>query len=155
MYIDNLTRVCAAQAFAATAFSTNVIDLGLPPSGPTRAIGTGEGVGFGIAVGVAAFITSSDESYLFEAIQSVNADLSVGDVIATRNFTAAQAAAGALVAGTLIFLPIAPGTPTKQFLGLRATLAGTTPAITITAWLTHKDLFSILALAYRKGYTIS
>jgi hypothetical protein len=150
MYLDVLTRVSAAQAVTATAVSTNTIDLGSPV--PKREIGTGEAIGFGVAINVAADATTGDETYTFEVIQSANADLSAPDVIASRVVTAAQATAGQLAAGTTLFIPIPQGLPQKQFLGMRYTTGGTTPSVTVTAWLTAHSLFSILAKAYAKAF---
>jgi len=147
MFLDNLLVVSDAQAVTATAFSTNTIDLG--SSTPKREIGTGEPLGFGVTVDVAADFTTGDETYQFDIVQSANANLSSPDVVASFVRTAAQ-----LVAGAMVFLPIPPGWPTKQYLGLRYTTGGTTPTVTLTAWLTARDLFSILARPYAKNYVV-
>lgn len=157
MFIDALLKVCAAQVFAATGLSVGSIDLGVTQgkgTPPFRQIGTGEDLVMAVAVKSAAFITSTDESYLFEVVSTTDGALSAGlVVIASRNFTAAQAAAGALALGTLFNIPIPDGLPTQEFLGLRVTVAGTTPTITIDAWLTSNNLFSILAQSYAKNFT--
>lgn len=145
MYVDNLGLVSDAQAVTATAFSTNTIDLGA--TSPAREIGTGEAVGFGIAVDVAADITTGNETYLIEVVQSANADLSSPDVINSRTITAAQ-----LAAGSLHWLAVPVGFPQKRYLGLRYTTGGTTPTVTLTAWLTSQAMFSIHQRYYAKGY---
>lgn len=147
MFIDALGLVSDAQAASATAFSTNTIDLGNVT--PKREIGTGEPMGFGISVDVAADAGNGDETYLFEIVQSANADLSSPDVLIDMAIARAT-----LVAGYAFFIPLPPGMPSKRYLGLRYTLGGTTPSITVTAWLTAQKLFSILAKAYAKNYTV-
>lgn len=147
MFLDNLLVVSDAQAVTATAFSTNTIDLG--NTTPKREIGTGEALGFGLTVDVAADFTTTDETYQVDIVQSANANLSSPDVIASFIRTAAQ-----LAAGSMHFFPVPPGWPTKQYLGLRYTTGGTTPTVTVTAFLTARDLFSILAKAYAKNYVV-
>jgi len=145
MFMDALGLVSDNQAVTATAFSTNTIDL----LGANRTIGTGEPIGFGLAVDVAADITTSDETYTVEVVESDNANLSTPTVIGSVTLAAALLAIGALH-----WLPIAPGKPVKRYIGLRYTVAGTTPSVTVTAWLTAHKLFSIATRAYPKGYGI-
>ncbi len=147
MYVDAFGLVSDSQAVTATAFSTNTIDL----SNATvkRQIGTGEEVGFGVNVEVAADFTSGNETYTFEVVQSANADLSSPDVIGSVTHTAAT-----LVAGYLFFLPIPIGQPTKRYIGLRYTVGGTTPTITVSAWLGAQSMFSVPPVHYPKNYAV-
>lgn len=147
MFLDALLLVSDAQAVTADAVSTNTIDLG--DVTPKRQIGDGEAMGFGVAVDVAADFTTGDETYIFEVIQSANANLSSADIIASYTRTAAQ-----LTAGSLHFLPIPPGWPTKRYIGLSYNVGGTTPTATFTAWLTAHDLFAIVAQKYAKNYVV-
>lgn len=147
MYIDALGLVSDAQAITADAYSTNTIDLGNVT--PKREIGTGEPIGFGLSIDVAADFTSMDETYTFLVVQSANADLSSHDVLASYTFTAAQLAAGAL-----FFLEVPIGFPTKRYLGLRYDVGGMTPTVTCTAWLTSRSLFSVLAKPYARNYAV-
>jgi hypothetical protein len=143
MYIDNLLLLSDAQAFtgAATA-STNTIDLG--NTTPKRAIGTGQAMGIGIATDVAA---GASTSVKIDVIQSASADLSTPTVIATQTIAAAL-----MPAGALFFIGIPMGYPTARYLGIQVTATGGTTTVTLTAWLTAADLFSIAWLAYAKGY---
>lgn len=143
MFLDNLLVLSDAQAFTGAAtVSTNAIDLGAPT--PKREIGTGEPIGVGVTVDVAA---GAGSTVLLEVIQSANANLSSPDVIATYTDVAAN-----FPAGRMLFLPIPPGLPQKQYLGLRETSTTGTTTITVTAWLTSWALFSILAKPYAKNY---
>jgi hypothetical protein len=156
MLLDALTMVSNAQAITgpATTLATNVIDfsLGGPSIGQAlqREPGSGEPIGFGVDVVAGAFATSGDETYSFQVIQSATANMAAPDVIAQRAFSAPQVTAGALVAGTKFFIEIPPGWPTKEFLSLQVVTGGTTPAITLTAWLTACSNFSVEAAIYPK-----
>lgn len=147
MYIDALGLVSDAQAFSATGVSTNSIDLGNVT--PKREIGTGEPMGFAVAVDVA--LAGTTPTLNIDVISATDGPLTAGILVHVNvNKPAAD-----WPAGSLHFLPIPPGAPTQRFLGIRANLGGTTPTVTLTAWLTTWSLFSILAKSYAKGYTIS
>jgi hypothetical protein len=147
MFIDALLLLSDAQAFSADAYTTNTIDLGNVT--PKREIGTGEPLALGLSVDVAADFTTEDETYAFLLVQSVNADLSSHDTIATFTFTAAQ-----LVAAAIFVLPIPPGFPTKRYIGGRFDGGGTTPTVTATIWLSLQSMLSVKAQTYAKNYTV-
>ena len=140
MFIDKLLQLSSAQAFAATGVSTNTVDL----LAANLQIGDGEPMGIGIAVGVTAFASGT---YVFDAISDDLATLASPTVLQSRTILAAD-----LTAGSLHFVDIPPGTPIERYIGLRATLGGTTPTITLSAWVTSKEMFARLAKAYPKGY---
>jgi len=148
MYLDVLLRVSNAQAFTAVAVSTDSIDLGNVT--PKREIAVGEPMGFGLAVNVAASATT----VLVELIQATDAALTAGIVVLSqRTFLSAD-----MPLGRLIFMPL-PQAPTVagplRFLGIRVTPAGGAATVTLTAWLTAHNVFSVLPTNYAKGYTIS
>lgn len=148
MYIDSLLKVSAAQAFTGAAVSTNAIDLGNVT--PKREIGTGEPLGFGFSVDVAA----SSTTVKLEVIMATDNALTAGIIVLVEE----TRLAADLPAGGLLFLGIPPGAPAAgwlRFLGIRATPAGGAATVTLSAWLTSHALFSILAKSYAKGYTIS
>ncbi len=146
MYTDAFLLVSDSQAVTATAFSTNTIDLSNVT--PARDLSQGEQLGFGINVEVAADFTTGDETYRFDIVQSANANLSSPDVLASVTRTAAQ-----LTVGTLLFLPL--GAPiTKRYIGLQYTTGGTTPTITVSAWLTSRSLFSLTPTHYARAYAV-
>lgn len=124
MIMDAYLLLSDAQAFTATAVSTNTIDLG----GTNRDIGAGAvPMTAVLSVDVAADFTTGDEAYTFELITSAAANLGSPTVIASRVITAAQ-----LAAGTLHYLDVPMGVITQRYLGARLTLAGTTPTVTAT-----------------------
>lgn len=142
MFIDALLRVSSAQAFGAAAVSTSSIDLALTT--PGRQIGTGEPMGFGFNVTTAGTVAAT----LLEVISATDAALTAGILVhASRSIPLAET-----VAGALFFLGLPPGTPTQRFLGVRATTAGGT--ISLSAWLTSFEMFSIASLNYAKNYVV-
>lgn len=130
MFLDALLLLSDAQAVSADAASTNTIDLGATN---TR-IGTGKPLVILFAVDVAADITTGDETYIFQCIQSAAANLSSPDVLAQRTIVAADLKAGAT---QTVGIPI--GTPTKRYLGAFYDVGGTTPTITVTAAVVPQD----------------
>ena len=141
---DAQTQLCSAQAFSVDAVSGNTYDSGAAGNDITE----GEPIGIGIDVTVAADTTDGDETYEFQAIQSAAADLSSPDVLALI-----QPARADLVVGKRLVLPLPPGSKTKRYLGLNFNGGGTTPTITVNAfiaplsflggWKAYADGFSI------------
>ena len=149
MFIDALLLLADAQAFTATAVSTNTIDLG--DVTPKRDIGTGEPMELVAAVDVAGDRTTGDETYLLEFLQSANANLSSPDVLVDSAFTLAE-----LVVGEIKRLPIPPGSITKRYIGARLTLAGTTPTITVTLFVQPSAMASLKKpQSYADAITVS
>lgn len=150
MYIDSLLRVSNAQAFVAAAVSTDSIDLGTPGGVGTplkRQIGTGEPVGFGFAVTVAA----SSTTVKLEVVMTTDAALTAGLIVLVEE----TRLSADLPAGAALFLGIPPGGPAAgwlRFLGVRVTPAGGAATVTITAWLTTHSLFSVAAASYAKNF---
>ena len=138
MYIDNNLKISNAQELTATAVGTNVIDLKV-----ARGIGNGEPMAMVFSIGVAADQGAGDEDYTFDVEYATNAAQSTGAQLMGRRIfesgtpTAPAQDADLLVAGFVFAIPIPPTTGTEDgdFIGIRATLAGTTPTITIDAWL--------------------
>jgi hypothetical protein len=145
MFIDKFLKVCTAQAFTALAVSTDSIDLGNVT--PKRQIGTGEPMGWGVSVDVAASATT----VLIESISATDAALTAGILVhGTITKPAAEFAAGALH-----FVPLHQGTPTQRFIGIRVTPAGGAATVTLSASLTTHSLFSLLPVHHASGFTIS
>jgi hypothetical protein len=145
MYVDAFLLVSDSQAVTVTAVSTHTIDLSNVT--PKRDIEIGEALGFAVCIEVAADFTTGDETYTLEVLQSANADLSAPDVIASRLLSAAERAAG-----SLIFVGL--GAVTKRYVGMRYTTAGTTPTVTLSSWLTSRELFSKQAPYYARNYAV-
>lgn len=149
MILDALLLLSDAQAFAATGFSTNTIDLGNPT--PKNDIGNGEPMCLCFNVDVAADFTTTDETYRFDLVQSANANLSAPDVLLSMTVSAASSG---LAAGKQVVVPIPPGVITKRFVGAQMTLGGTTPSITVTASLMPLSMVD-KRKDYANGYTVN
>lgn len=138
MYIDSLLKLSDAQALTATAVGTNVVDIEV-----ARGVGNGEPMAVVFSVGVAADQTTGDEDYTFDVEYATNAAQSTGAQLMGRRIfesgtpTAPAQNADLLVAGFVFAIPIPPTTGDEDgdFLGVRYTLAGTTPTITVDAWI--------------------
>jgi hypothetical protein len=139
MYVDAQTTLWDAAALTADAVSTNAYDMGVD----TRDVGIGEPLSAVITVDVAADATTGDETYRFDLIQSTVTALTSPDLLASHIVTAAQATAGALAAGTIVVIPVPMGRITKRYLGLQFDGGGTSPTITVTAWITLTSMVSV------------
>lgn len=149
MYVDAQMLLSDAQALTATAFSTNTIDLASMT--PQRDPGVGEPLEVNIQVDVAADFTTGDETYTFQFVQSANANLSSPDILVQE-----VVLASALTAGAGFTIAIPQGRITKRYIGLQYTLAGTTPTVTVTAFVQPRSMSSLPKPAtHAKGYTIS
>lgn len=124
MIIDSRLEFSDAQALTATAVSTNVIDLGAD-----RDIGPGKAMWLVVSVDVAADATTGDETYQVD-IQSGSTATPTA-VIASLVIPRGTAAGSRFVLG----FPWA----NERYLRLNNVLGGTTPTITLSAWLTDQE----------------
>ena len=157
MYVDSQALFADAQALTATAVGTNVIDLGV-----ARSIGNGEPMAVLFVVDVAADQTTGDEDYTFEVeYSSVAAQTSGYVTMGRRVYESGTPGAPAqdadlLVAGYRFAIPIPPtgAGDDEQYIGIRSTLAGTTPTITVTAYLTPMSMIDA-TVDYADGFAIT
>lgn len=157
MLIDAQHLFSDAQAVTADAVGTNVIDLGTD-----RSIGTGEPMCVAFQVDVAADQTTGDEDYTFDVEYASNAAQTTGrQLIGRRVFesgtpTAPAEDADKLVAGYIFYIPIPPTVlaDSERYLGIRYDVTGTTPTITVTAWLQPQNMVQVFN-KYPRNYTIT
>lgn len=147
MFIDSLGLLSDAQAVAATAVSTNTIDLG--DVTPKREVGSGEPLAMVVCVDVAADATTGDETYQFNFVSDDAAALSSVTVLAERLISRTL-----LTAGSIHVVPVPPGTPSERYIGAQYVLGGTTPSITVTTFLTLQSMLQMFK-AYADGFTVS
>ena len=158
MYIDKQNLFSDAQAVTADAVGTNVIDLSVD-----RSIGNGEPMGVVFCVDVAADQTTGDEDYTFDVEYASDAAQTTGrQLIGRRVFesgtpTAPAQDADLLVAGYRFVIPIPATklTESEAFLGIRYDVAGTSPTITVTAFLAPLSMIQVAENTYADGITIS
>lgn len=127
MIIDSRLEFSVAQAITADAASTNTIDLG-----SDRDIGVGQAMWVIIQVDVAADATTGDETYSIILQTDDNSSFSSATNIATYTPTAAMLTAGSR---HVIGMPLA----NERYLRLNYDVGGTTPTVTLSAWLTDQE----------------
>ena len=136
MIRDSQTSLWEAAALTSTAVSTNCYDLGAgyttgTSNGDARDPSVGIPEGVILCVGVAADHTTGDETYEFDIITATASDLTTGQLIVNQHIILYSD----LTAGKKYWLPIDAGRVTQRYLGAKYIGAGTTPTITVTAWL--------------------
>lgn len=157
MITDAQLTFSDAQALTATAVGTNVIDLSVD-----RSIGNGEPLEVVFTVTVDADQTTGDEDYTFDIEYASDAAQTTGrQLIGRRIFesgtpTAPAQNADLLVAGFSfsITVPQTDLSESERYLGVRYTLAGTSPSVTVTASLQPSSMVDSYN-TYAAGYTIS
>lgn len=159
MFLDDLLKFSDSQALTATALSTNVIDIG----SVDRNIGQGEPLAVVVVVEVAADQTTGDEDYQFDVENASDAGITTArKLLARRVFESGTPAApledaDLLVAGARIVLPIPAGglAEAERYIAVRYTLAGTTPTITVSAYLMPLSMIEPARVVYPDGFNIS
>lgn len=158
MILDKQLQFSDSQAVTADAVGTNVIDLSV-----ARNIGGGEPMGVVFVVEVAADQTTGDEDYTFDVEYATNAAQSTGrQLIGRRVFesgtpTAPAQDADLLVAGFTFVIPV----PTvsvgedERYIGIRYDVTGTTPTITMSAYLQPLSMIDDPKAIYASGYSIT
>ena len=145
MYLDVQTQLSDAQAFTATAVTTNAYDS----AAAANNIGAGEPLVMVVCVTTAADSTTGDETYSFQVIESAASNLGSATTLASLTITAAN-----LSAGSVHFIPVPMGAKALRYLGGQATLGGTTPSVTCDIFLQPASMLQNFK-AYADGITIS
>ena len=128
--VDARLELSDAQALTASADSTNVIDL----SQTARQIGAGRTMYVHFNVTVGADFTTGDETYTFGV--ATGAATSLGTVLSSRAI-----AAGTLAAGYNVSMAV-PMDGVLRYVGVEYVLAGTSPSVTVDAYLSDQEAFS-------------
>jgi len=138
--IDAQLEFSKAQALTATAASTNQIDLGA-----ARDVGSGEPMYVVVTVDVSADHTTGDETYQIDVQQDDNSSFSSATTLLSKVITSTD-----LTAGSLHVIPLPQNT--EQYLRLNYTLGGTTPSVTLNAYLAlnYQQIPN-----YASGYTVA
>lgn len=139
--VDVLLRFANALAITATGNATNVIDMIAAASQMN-----GKPMQVVIKVDVAADATQADETYAFSLVTDDNAALASAATVATRTISRSL-----LTLNSLHTIDIPENVSIERYLGLTATLGGTTPSITYTAWIAEKGSLTNL-IKYPNGY---
>ena len=159
MFLDNETKLSDSQALTATALATDVYDLEV-----VRAMGNGEPLSVVVVINVDADQTSGDEDYTFDLEVATDSGITTGRQLLARRIyesgtpTAPAQDADLLVQGYKVVLPIPVGSlgDSAQYIGVRYTLAGTTPTATVTAFIQPNSMIEASdGIAYASGFTVS
>lgn len=126
MIIDSRLEFSDAQALTGTAASTNHINLG-----GDNDIGPGRPLWVVLTLDVAADGTTGDETYSVALQTDDNSSFSSASDIASVSIPRGSAA------GTQFVMAMPQAN--EQYLRLNYTLAGTTPTVTVSAWLTDQE----------------
>jgi hypothetical protein len=157
MILDGQLEFSDGQALTATAVGTNVIDLSV-----NRSIGNGEPMAVVVTIDVAADQTTGDEDYTFEVEYASDAAQTTGRQLIGRRVyesgtpTAPAQDADLLVVGYRVIIPIPPTdlSESERYIGVRYTLAGTSPSVTVSAYLQPQSMIDATN-DYATGYSIS
>lgn len=158
MILDSQLQFSDDQAVTVSDVGDNVIDLSV-----NRSIGNGEAMGVVFTVSVAADQTSGDEDYTFQVEYSTDAAQTTGrQLMGQRIFesgtpTAPAQDADLLVVGFSFVIPIPATTlpESAQYIGIRYVTAGSTPTITVSAYLQPLDGIHVADNRYPDGYDIT
>lgn len=143
--LDAQARFADAQALTASGASTNVIDLGVTSS----RLGDGEPMAVLIHLDATADDANADETY------SAQLEMDSADSFGSpANLGGAQSIPRGTVAGSVFVLPIPVATDVERYVRLFLTLGGTTPSISISAYLVPQS-FIDKRKDYPIGYTVS
>jgi hypothetical protein len=159
MIRDAQTALWEAAALTATAVSTNCYDTGAPgvSGGISNDIATGEPLCLVISVGVAADLTTGDETYQFQVITATATDLTTGQRIIAQSevFATTRVTSKLTPAGKVVIVPIPPGSIDQRYLGARYVGGGTTPTITVTCWIAPMSMIDSGAEYYKTAIVVS
>lgn len=141
IFIDDIYS--SSVALTATGASTNYKDFG-------GDFDKGPGVTRGviIVVEVAADYTSANETYKFDFETDDNTSFSSATVLSTTGALNGNT----LTAGTKLFLPL--GNTNERYTRVNATLAGTTPTITYSAYFGFAEEVLVGGVIYDSGLSV-
>lgn len=145
MLIDAQCLFSESQAITADANSTNYMDLGTQ----ARNLFDGEPMAVVLIVDVAADHTTGDEVYEFQIQTDDNTSFSSATALVTKTILYS-----ALTAGAKHVLPIPVGSTLERYLQVYYNVGGTTPTITVTAFLQPLNMVQ-LDKVYDDNVTIS
>lgn len=127
MLIDSRLEFSDGQALTASAASDNIVDLG-----QDRDIGPGRTLYLVISVDAAADDANGNETYAVALETDSTAGFGSATMLVSRAI-----AAGDLAQGSQHVIPVT--LTNERYLRVAYTLGGTTPSVTLNAWLTDQE----------------
>ena len=143
MILDKYLAFAEAVNVTSSAIS-DVVDFGTVQ----RSVGVGEPLVCVITIDADADFTTTNETYVISLETDSVAALSSAVVLGSVALVGAQAA------GSKFVINVPADARMEEFLGVRATLGGTTPDLTYSAYLRPHDGVDNYQ-SYANGYTIS
>jgi len=138
MFIDVQNQVWSNPTnLSATALCTYSIDTNAVPytagtaNGAKNNIGDGEPMAFVMAVTTAADYSTGDETYKFDIVTATDAALATS-LTTIGSYTLAYSL---LTLGAVIIMPVPAGAVVQRYIGLKYTGGGTSPLVSVTAFL--------------------
>lgn len=125
MILDNQLNFSSAQALSATGASTNYVDLTAD-----RNIGIGEPLVALVTIDTA--LAGTSPTFAFAIQMDDNTSFSSPTAVATSQ---TYSGAANVPAGARFVLPVPADTSGERYVRLNYTLGGTTPTVTVTAFL--------------------
>jgi len=142
MYLDAQDLFSDAQALTGNVVSTNIIDFG-----QDRNIGIGEPLVVVVGIDVAAGGTTPTLQV------TIQADDNSGFASPGTVATGPTWAAAVLTAGAQFVIPVPPDLLTERFMRLSYTVGGTSPTVTVTAFLQPASMVQN-AVLYASGIPV-
>jgi hypothetical protein len=144
MFLDSQLQFSDAQALSSSAASTNVIDLVVDGN-----VGIGEPMTAVLVLDVAADDGDANETYVVDLETDATNSFSGSEVnLGSATITRGDAA------GSRYLIPVPASTAGDRFLRLNYTLGGTTPSMTVTAFLQPQNMLQN-EVVYPDNITIS
>lgn len=146
MNLDFQNRLSNAQAFSADAYSSNVIDL---VAASSRPFAGEDAMCIALFVSVAADHTTGNETYQFELCTDDNSAMGSPTTLMSKAILYS-----ALTAGSKHVIPLDPQLLCERYLALHFTGGGTTPTVTLSAFLCPMEQVDMY-FPYADAITIS
>lgn len=140
--IDAFLRYSDGQALTATAVSTNVID-----HSSDRNLGIGTPL---VAVIIPSVALAGTTPTLYAELETSDTEAFTVATVVSRSGSYT-----ALAIGEKIILNLPPDSRMQQYSRIRYTLGGTTPTVTVDAFLTKLDMIGTEGVYYADNITIT
>lgn len=144
-YVDAQLLFSDAQAITADAASTNLIDLGV-----ARNLFQGKSMSVVISADVAADLTTTDETYVVRLDTDDNSSFSSATTLVSQTVPAAD-----LALYKIVVLGVPATAAVERYIRLYYDVGGTTPTVTVTAYLSPSDMVPANVKHYGDAITIS
>lgn len=148
MFRDAQDTFSTAQALTVTVASTNILDFG--PQG--KNLSPGESMSVVVLVTVAASQVNGNETYAFVLVGADDTGFSVN--VTTYDTVTIPRGTAAGVKFVYTIAPLETRALTNEYYKLTYTLGGTSPGVTVTAWMEPTRMIQNANVFYPIGYVV-